>query len=289
MASTTYEARPTLRTIAVNSPAPVTINGVTAASAQVVANSLVQVSAPATSSYWQFQSWSDGGTSTHSFTMPNADRTLTASYLTAIDQRYAALGGTRSALGKATTAEYDVAGGRARNYANGRIYWTASTGAHTVVGAVLTKYLAAGGPATLGFPTTDGMAVTGGRATYFSGARIYWSSATGARVLTGPILTKYLAAGGPASYGIPTTDVVTVTGGSYAHFTGTRSIFWSTPTQAHLVYGPIRTKYASLGYQRSCLGFPTSDRLTVSGGFRNNFTGGNIVYRTSTKKATVTC
>ena len=39
--------------------------------------------------------------------------------------------------------------------------------------AILTKYLAGGGPATLGFPTTDGVNVTGGRASYFTGARIY--------------------------------------------------------------------------------------------------------------------
>ena len=72
--------------------------------------------------------------------------------------------------------------------------------------------------------------MTGGRASYFTGARIYWSSTTGARTLRGPILTKYLAAGGPGGYGLPTTDVVNVTGGAYTHFTGTRSIFWSAAT-----------------------------------------------------------
>jgi len=112
---------------------------------------------------------------------------------------------------------------------------------------------------------------------------------TGAHTLSGAILTKYLAAKGPSAYGLPTTDVVSVTGGAYAHFSGGRSIFWSSPTQAHLVYGPIRTKYAAVGYQKSCLGFPTSDRLSITGGFRNNFTGGNIIYRTKTKKAVVTC
>ena len=132
VASTTFEAKPTLRTIAVNSPVPVTINGETAASALVVAGSVVQLNAPLTSAYWRFQSWSDGGAAAHSITMPNADRTLSASYITAIAQRYAALGGSASILGNPTTTEYDVAGGRARNYTGGRLYWSAANGAHWV-------------------------------------------------------------------------------------------------------------------------------------------------------------
>jgi glucose/arabinose dehydrogenase len=289
VASTTYEAKPTLRTIAVNSPVAVAINGETAASAQVVAGSVVQLNAPLTSAYWQFQSWSDGGPAVHSFTMPDADRTLSVSYITAIAKRYAALGGSASYLGNPTTTEYDVAGGRARNYNGGRLFWSSSTAVRSVSGAILTKYLAGGGPATLGFPTTDGLNVTGGRANYFTGARIYWSSATGAHTLRGPILTKYLAAGGPGGYGLPTTDVVNVSGGSYAHFSGGRSIFWSTSTQAHLVHGPIRTRYAALGYQRSCLGFPTTDRFSTATGFRNNFTGGSITHNTRTGAIVVTC
>ena len=289
VATSTFEAKPTLRTVAVNSPVPVSINGVIAASAPVVPGSDVQVSAPTSSSYWRFTGWSDGGAAQHAFTMPDADRTLTASYVTAIDQRYAALGGSSSFLGNPTGTEYDIAGGRGRNYAGGRLYWSEATGAHTVAGAVLTKYLAKGGPASIGFPTTDGQAVTGGRANFFTGGRIYWSSGTGAHLLTGPILTKYLATGGATSYGLPSTDVTTVTGGSYAHFTGTRSIFWSAATQAHLVFGPIRTRYANAGYQRSCLRFPTSDRLTTTTGYRNTFTGGTITLVTRTGSTTLTC
>ncbi len=289
VASTTFEARPTLRTLAVNSPVPVTINGETVTSALVVARSVVQLNAPLTSAYWRFQSWSDGGAAAHPITMPNADRTLTANYVSAIAQRYAAMGGSSSVLGSPTSTEYDVAGGRARNYSSGRMYWSAETGAHWVRAPLLTKYLAGGGPTTLGFPTTDGIAVTGGRASYFTGARIYWSSATGAHTLRGPILTKYLAAGGPGGYGLPTTDVVNVTGGSYTHFSGTRSIFWSAATQAHLVFGPIRTRYAALGYQTSCLRFPTTDRLTTTTGYRNNFTGGYITYTTRTGQTAYRC
>jgi uncharacterized protein with LGFP repeats len=392
VATTIYEAKPTLRTIAVNSPVAVAINGVTTTSAPVVTGSSVQLAAPVTFAYWTFAGWSDGGAATHSITMPDSDLVLTARYTTAIDAKYAALGGASSFLGKATTPEYDVAGGRARNYAGGRVFWSAATGAHEVHGAILNRYLAAGGPATRGFPTsdqlavtgglavyfgkariywssatgarllngailekylalggpsrsglptsdvtvvtggwyarftggrsiyyssgtgahlvkggilakylaaggpaargfptTDEIAVTGGLATYFGKARIYWSSTTGARLVNGAILTKYLATGGPVRYGLPTTDVTAVTGGWYSHFTGGRSIFYSGPTGAHLVYGGIRNRYASMGYQRSCLGFPTTDEYAITDGRRSRFAQGSITYRYSTNATTSSC
>ncbi len=289
VASTTFEAQPTLRTIAVNSPVPVTINGDTVASAQIVVGSLVQLNAPVTSAYWRFQNWSDAGAAAHSFAMPDADRTLSVAYVSAIAQRYAAVGGSSSSLGSPTSTEYDVAGGRARNYSGGRLYWSASTAVHAVGGAILTEYLSSGGPAALGFPTADSTAVTGGRATYFTGAHIYWSSATGAHTLKGAVLTKYLAHRGPSGYGLPMTDVMNVVGGAYTHFSGARSIFWSPATAAHLVYGPILTKYASVGYFRSCLRFPTTDRFASPRGYRNDFTGGSIVYVTKTRQTVATC
>jgi uncharacterized protein with LGFP repeats len=206
--------------------------------------------------------------------------TLATHYSTAIDEKYAELGGESSFLGRPTTTEYDIAGGRARNYAGGRLYWSANTGAHAVSGAILTKYLAGGGPSSFGFPTTDEIAVTGGRASYFTKARIYWSSTTGAHFSRGVLLTKYLAAGGPDQYGLPVTDDTKITGGWYANFSGGRSIYWSSATDAHLVYGAILHKYASMGYQSSCLGFPTTDEYSITGGRQNRFVGGTITYLT---------
>jgi glucose/arabinose dehydrogenase len=277
-ATATYEAKPTLRTVAVNSPVAVSINGVTAASAQAVAGSVVELNAPVTSSYWRFSSWSDGGAATHSVTMPDRDLTLAATYSTAIDQKYTQLGAGSSFLGQPTTTEYDIAGGRARNYVGGRLYWSANTGAHVVHGAILTKYLAGGGPSGFGFPSTDEIAVTGGRASYFTKARIYWSSTIGAHFSRGVLLTKYLAAGGPDRYGLPLTDDTKITGGWKANFSGGRSIFYSSATDSHLVYGAILRKYASMGYQSSCLGFPTTDEYSITGGRRNRFVRGTITY-----------
>ena len=284
-----YEAKPRVRTLAIDSPVAVSVNGELAASAQVVAGSDVQVSAPTSSTYWRFQSWSDDGAPVHSFTMPDADLTVAARYETAIEAKYTALGGSSSYLGTPTSLEYDVAGGRARNYTRGRLFWSAATGARAVRGGILTKFLAGGGPAAFGFPTHDEVAISSGRASYFTKARIYWSSATGTHVVRAPILTKYLAAGGPSRYGFPTKDVTKVTGGYYSHFAGGRSIFWSSARGAHLVYGPIRKRYAAMGWQRSCLRFPATDQYSVKGGVRNLFARGRITYFYKSRSTVVRC
>ena len=226
-ATTSYLAEPRLHTLAVQSPVAVSINGGTTAAAEVVAGAAVQLAAPTTSSYWRFDSWSDGGPPTRSVTMPDADVSLVARYRTAIDLRYAAIGSSRSVLGGPTSLEYDVTGGRSRNY---------------------------------------------------SGGRLYWSPATGARWSAGPLLAKYLAAGGPTRFGFPVTDNRTVAAGQLAHFTGNRSIFKANRRTARIVSGPIRTKYSKMGYQRSCLGFPISGRYRVTEGYRQKFVGGTITH-----------
>jgi glucose/arabinose dehydrogenase/uncharacterized protein with LGFP repeats len=289
-ATATYEAKPSLRTLAVNSPVAVQLNGVTAASQQVVAGAAVSVSAPSSSSYWQFVDWSDGGAASHVLTMPDSDLTLTAQYQTAIAAKYAVLGGAGSVVGTPTTLEYDVPGGRARNFKSGRIYWSAASGAHELHGAILTKYLS-GGVAKFGFPTNDQVKVTGGYASHFTvgKARIYYSSATGAHYTRGSMLAKYLDAGGPAKYGLPITDDAKVTGGYYTLFSGGRGIFYTTKYGARLVYGKIFQKYAALKSYKSCLGWPTTSQYNINGGVRNRFAKGQITYITKTKKTSVKC
>jgi glucose/arabinose dehydrogenase len=287
--SKNYEAKPDLKTLAVNSPVAVNIDGVTAASAQVVSGASVQLDAPVTSSFWRFASWSDRGAASHSFRMPNHDVNLTASYSTAISVKYAALGGTASILGKPVGSEYSVHGGRGRNYASGRILWSSATGAHEVHGKILAKFSSAGGVGTSGFPTTDEIAVTGGRAVYFTKARFYSSPTSGTHFSRGKLLAKYLQTGGPDTYGLPRTDDTKVRGGYYGGFTNGRSIYYSKRTGTHLVYGSIRKKYGSLGYERGCLGFPTTDEYSITGGRRNRFEDGRITWNATTHKTTARC
>jgi uncharacterized protein with LGFP repeats len=101
---------------------------------------------------------------------------------------------------------------------------------------------------------------------------------------------------GPAGY--PNTDeTATPDGvGRYNHFTKldangntmwAASIYWTGGTGAWCVQGAIRDKWASLGWERSSLGYPTSDEYAITGGRRSNFQGGTITYNSATGQTTV--
>jgi uncharacterized protein with LGFP repeats len=79
---------------------------------------------------------------------PAADSAITA--------RWKAIGGARSVLGRPTSREYAVTGGRARRFQHGRLYArTGAAPARELYGKVLKAYLRRGATKSrLGFPTT---------------------------------------------------------------------------------------------------------------------------------------
>lgn len=82
----------------------------------------------------------------------------------------------------------------------------------------------------------------------------------------GAILSEYLSTGAEGGFlGYPTTDEQGTIGetGRFNHFER-GSIFWSYATGAHEVHGAIRDKWASLGWERSWLGFPKSGEKDYS-------------------------
>jgi uncharacterized protein with LGFP repeats len=102
-----------------------------------------------------------------------------------------------------------VSGGWKTDFAGGSIYWSPSTGARMVRGALLQRYVAAGGSASLGFPVADdgGTADGTGALVRLQGGVVYWSAKTGAHDVRGAILERWLADGGPAGpLGFPVTD-----------------------------------------------------------------------------------
>ena len=219
---TSYVASPRLHRLSITSPVAVQVDGVTTSSAQVVTGAQVQLRAPASSSFWTFSSWSDRGAASHAFTMPDADRSLTASWTTAISRRWTALGGTRSFLGRATGPEVDVPRGRSRTYAGGRIVWGATSGAHWLRGPLLAAYLSSGGPARAGLPTSDVVTVRGGARAHFTGWRVLlWSRHTGTHLVSGAIRSAYAARGWQRScLGFPTEEQRATTGAQRQAFQG---------------------------------------------------------------------
>lgn len=205
----------------------------------------------------------------------------------AILGRYNQLGG---APGDPRNAEYDVPGGRAQDFTNGRMYWNRTSGQVTWVrGAILGKYDQIGGPGGLfGLPVSDELDVAGGRASYFQGGRIYWSMATDVHPVAGGILARYLLQGGPDRLGLPASDEYDVPGGRALNFHGSR-IFWSMATDAHVVTGAILGKYDLLGGPGT-LGMPTTEEIDTAGragGRVSNFQRGSIYWSTATEAHTV--
>lgn len=75
--------------------------------------------------------------------------------------------------------------------------------------------------------------------------------------------------------------------GSYRHYAGGASIFWHPQTGAHLIYGLIHDKYAALGWERSPVGYPTTDEADAGSGWGryNGFQHGSIVWKSGTNEA----
>src|SRR5947208_1744941 len=105
--------------------------------------------------------------------------------------------------------------------------------------------------------TADGR----GRVRDFANGSIYWTPQHGAFEVHGEIRVKWAQLGGVRSFlGYPVTDELgTPDGrGRFNHFEG-GSIYWAPETGAHEVHGAIRDKWASIGWERSRLGYPISD------------------------------
>jgi hypothetical protein len=96
--------------------------------------------------------------------------------------------------------------------------------------------------------------------------------------IKGAIHERWQALGGKW---IPETDETTTPDGAgrYNHFQGGASIYWHPDTGAWGVWGDIRQRWAELGWERSYLGYPTSDEGDIDeGGRANSFQHGWIYW-----------
>jgi uncharacterized protein with LGFP repeats len=204
--------------------------------------------------------------------------------MTAIDDKYAALGGSGGPLGQSTSTEQATPDGRGRrrDFQQGWIYWSPETGAHAVYGTIGQKWNALGRErGFLGYPVTDetGTPDRHGRYNHFQHGSIYWTPQTNAHEIHGLIREKWASLGWERSFlGYPITDETSTPDGRgrYNHFQG-GSIYWTPQTSAHEVHGAIRDKWSALGWERSFLGYPTTDELGTPGPGRfSRFQGGAI-------------
>jgi hypothetical protein len=233
-----------------------------------------------------------------------------------IAAKYQSLGGAKGVLGKWVSMEMTTPYGGAiyQKFQNGAIYWSFGTGAHELHGMIWVEwqktatefdYNGTAVQKDLGLPTSDEFGVPGvlRENTFENGGTIYWSPNTGAHAVYGPFAAKYNALGGPAVYGLPTSDAAALPLGQlipdcwvqYFHGGngGDGAIIRSASTGVHEIHGQILGEWENTASEtdfngtvvQNLLGAPTSDEMDVAGvpGARmNTFQHGTIYWSGST-------
>jgi hypothetical protein len=210
-----------------------------------------------------------------------------------ISDKYRFLGGEEGFLGRPLSEEKQGPnGGLYREYVGGNIYWHSDKGAFVVHGKILEKYLEQGAfNSPLGYPITDVIDfkhVQGGICvSFFQSGLVSWKpditpEFSRAYELHGDILDKFYELNdfvGPLGY--PLSDVLDVGDqiGKYCNFIS-GSIYWSTETKAHALFGEILKKYTAIGGPKGLLGYPLSDDSGLPDGVGryNHFQRGTIIH-----------
>ncbi len=203
-----------------------------------------------------------------------------------VEERYVALGGLGSYLGRPTTlGDCGIPGqGCYQNFQFGHIYWSPASGAWDVSGGVGDRWVRLGAERSyLLYPTAAEVRglKNGGAYQQFQTGRIYWSAATGAWDVSGAISERWIGLGAEKSlFGYPKGAETRglKNSGSYQQFQIGR-IYWSAATGAHPVAGGIGDYWLNRGAQNSTLGYPTSEeKVDSSGRVYQEFEGGKIYW-----------
>jgi hypothetical protein len=158
----------------------------------------------------------------------------------AIADRWHATGGANGFLGRPLTDEQGSArGGRYNLFQAGGIYWTPSTGAHYVIGAIRDRWTQVHAEwGVLGYPVTDEVATAGrpGAVNLFEGGSVYWSASTGAHAMYGAILQAWGSQGYERGrLGFPITGEFDSPDGTKQEFQG-GNIVWTPERGAIIAY-----------------------------------------------------
>jgi hypothetical protein len=120
----------------------------------------------------------------------------------------------------------------------------------------------------------------------YTNGYIYTHADAGTHLVYGAIFSKWGQYGWETGFlGYPVTDELgTPDGiGRFNHFQG-GSIYWTSATGAHSICGTILSKWASMGRERSLLGYPLTDETATPDGIGrfNHFQGGSIYWYPAT-------
>jgi len=171
--------------------------------------------------------------------------------------------GRNSGLGLPITERESVAGGRLRmRFQHGAMYWSSTTGVHQISGPVYTRWLALGGDAKFGLPTANQSNAGGRQIGTFARGVIAYSAVTGARAVTGAILTRWRALGGATgTLGMPTGEQSTLSGSRAAQRFSKGAIFVTPQAGARALTGVFWAKWQSMGGTKAGMGYPVSEAV----------------------------
>src|SRR6187455_3452721 len=160
-------------------------------------------------------------------------------------------------------------------------------------GAITAAWQAAGGDAGPLGPKDGGVYPAGeGFGQNFPGGKIFFTPATGAHVMTGAILDKYMSLGGPADgdLGFPTIDEGAGKAPDSRNTTFSAAdnpvIFWTPDTGARVVRGAVNAAWDKLGGSAGVLGVPTDDETYSGDEVSQTFSGGQVTWNRKTNAFT---
>ena len=117
----------------------------------------------------------------------------------------------------------------------------------------------------------------------YQGGALYFSPATGVKLVRGGVLGAYQRAGGPASLGAPTVEEQVLPDGRGVRAEFQRGfVYWTEGTGAHVVRGAIAGHWFSLGGEAGSLGYPVADERAAADGAVSRFERGAVYWSAST-------
>lgn len=150
---------------------------------------------------------------------------------------------------------------------------------------------AGGASSTLGARKGDVYPIGDGFALDFDGGKMYFTPATGAKYMFGPILDKYESLGGPANsdLGFPTINEVPGLAGPDSRVSTFAAsdnpvIFWTPDHGAFVVRGALNAAWDKLGSSGGVLGAPTGDETYDGEVASQKFSGGEVSWNRKTKE-----
>ncbi|MFC5338897.1 hypothetical protein ACFPII_10335, partial [Leucobacter denitrificans] len=197
----------------------------------------------------------------------------------AIGNLYLSNGGPAGHLGFPKGVESGLPAGAKQEFEKGTIYYTGSTGAGSVNGAIKELYESHGGPnGFMGYPVGVEQRVSGAVKQEFANATVYYTGATGAASVHGAIRAKFEELGGVLSFlGVPIDEEI-IEGNFIRQEFARGTAFYSGATGVSTVNGAIRTLYLENGGSGGYMGHPKGSEVISRGVVRQEFSNATAYY-----------